>query len=141
MSLGPRRVWAELLALAAMAAVPLGAGPFLGRVPWRSDIANTFHPLRSFTHDSLARGETPWWNPLVACGVPHAADPQVGFWYPLSWIFDRMDPGVAIGAEIYVHLLITCLTAWAFAWVRGRSAPARLLSAREPTRRPRPSGR
>ncbi|MFM9941099.1 MAG: hypothetical protein ACKVP7_16585 [Hyphomicrobiaceae bacterium] len=70
--------WSLLpVALAYLACFALMTWPWLlGRVtiPW--DAKAHFQPQIQFLADSLARGETPWWNPFVFSGQPQVADPQ-----------------------------------------------------------------
>jgi hypothetical protein len=112
-----RRDAVAVLVCVAVALVPLGTGPWTGRIPYLSDIANVFHPQRAYTSGCLARGEIPWWNPHSACGIPHATDPQSSFFYPLNWLLDRIDPAVAIGVELPVHLALASVLTYALARV------------------------
>ena len=47
------------------------------------DFVNFNYPNDLFAARSLQQGEIPLWNPYVAAGQPYAADPNIGFFYPL----------------------------------------------------------
>src|SRR5690349_12381712 len=102
----PAALAAAAVGLVLLALIPLGAGPWTGRVPYLGDVANMFHPLRTFTRAALSRGEMPWWNGHTACGVPHLTDPQSGFWDPLTRLVETFDPGVSISIEIVMRLAL-----------------------------------
>ena len=51
--------------------------------PIGSDFVNFNYPNDLFAARSLQQGEVPLWNPYLAAGQPYAADPNIGFFYPL----------------------------------------------------------
>jgi len=48
----------------------------------RYDVYRYFGPISYFMDASLHGGQPPLWNPNLFCGMPHAANPQTGFFYP-----------------------------------------------------------
>lgn len=50
------------------------------------DMMDQYFPFRYFTGECISNGIIPWWNPYIYLGYPFYADPQSGFWYPLTWI-------------------------------------------------------
>jgi hypothetical protein len=67
----------------ALAAVALAAGWLVMTWPWLSgrvtipwDAKAQFLPQIQFLAQSLARGESPFWNPYTFSGMPQIADPQ-----------------------------------------------------------------
>ncbi len=50
------------------------------------DMMDQYFPFRYFIGESISNNVTPWWNPYIYLGYPFHADPQSGFWYPLTWI-------------------------------------------------------
>jgi hypothetical protein len=50
------------------------------------DMMDQYFPFRYFIGESLSNGIIPFWNPYIYLGYPFHADPQSGFWYPLTWI-------------------------------------------------------
>ena len=83
-----RNVWTALLvaaAAAAMLAVTYGGmlaeyGPRL--LMGRSDHWNYMAPMAWFLDWCVHHGHWPWWNPLLFCGAPFAANPQTALYYP-----------------------------------------------------------
>jgi hypothetical protein len=126
------RTWTVVgvfVGLVVLALIPLGIGPWTGRVPYQGDAANVYHPLRTFTRDALARGEMPWWNFRTACGIPHLTDAQSAFWDPLTRLVELFDPATSLSVEIVIRLALAASLVLATARVRGRSWTASWLAA------------
>jgi hypothetical protein len=60
---------------------------FLGRIVFFRDPAHWNFPARMFLHDSVARGEAPWWNPDVGLGFAVLGNPLYGPFYPPNWLY------------------------------------------------------
>ena len=76
-------------------------------VPW--DSKNEFYPNFRFIADSLARGESPFWNPYHFSGFPQVSDPQNLIFAPLMFAVAWLFPGAsmqAFDAAVMAHLLI-----------------------------------
>jgi hypothetical protein len=86
------------------------AWPWLsGRVtiPW--DAKAQFQPQIQFMADSLARGESPFWNPYVFSGHPQIADPQSMLFSPpfmLLALVDKAPSLWAVDTTVFVSILI-----------------------------------
>lgn len=52
-------------------------------LPIGTDFVNFNYPHDLFAARALQQGELPLWNPYLSGGQPLAADPNIGFWYPL----------------------------------------------------------
>ena len=50
------------------------------------DMMDQYFPFRYFIGECVSNGVTPWWNPYLNLGYPLHADPQSGFWYPVTWL-------------------------------------------------------
>ncbi len=79
---------------------------FFGEYFFENDITQIFYPLYLFTVRSIQQGEIPYWNPLSRVGVPHIADPQAGFFFPVwagGLVFpeDRYFQWLIIGALFF----------------------------------------
>jgi len=59
---------------------------FRGEVLFFSDVVSFFYPCYRYYSAAILNGEFPFWNPLVSCGVPYAADINKGSFYPLNFI-------------------------------------------------------
>jgi len=96
-----------------------------------SDILPAHHPYRVLqVHALRTWGRIALWDPTTFGGIPLAADPQSGIYYPLNWLH-ALDPngqGEAMyGWYIVIHLLIGAAgMSW---WLRGHgfSPAARLV--------------
>ncbi len=96
----PRLWWVPLVLLLA---------PVLGRVPLPRDVPGYFLPMREFTADRLLRGGVPWLNPLDGCTEAWFANPQTGILYPPRWLHLVLPAGVALTAEVALHLALFSL--------------------------------
>lgn len=50
------------------------------------DMMDQYFPFRYFIGEAVSNGIVPWWNPYLSLGYPVHADPQSGFWYPITWL-------------------------------------------------------
>src|SRR5687768_2172542 len=50
------------------------------------DMIDQFFPYRYFIGECFNAGVLPSWNPYQFLGEPFHADPQSGFWYPVTWL-------------------------------------------------------
>jgi hypothetical protein len=55
-----------------------------------------YYPVRVALQQTLASHHLPLWNPSVYGGFPAAADPQVGVFFPLTWLFLVLPPSMAM---------------------------------------------
>lgn len=90
-----------------------------GRVLAGGDIFTYFYPYWAAATRAVRAGRLPLWNPNLFMGAPFLANSQVGFFYPLNWLFWFLLP-----AHRSVHLTLVfhlCLAAFnAYLW--GRSS-------------------
>ncbi len=116
----PVAVWWVPLLLVAVGLV--------GWTPLTRDLADYFVPMRIATSDALADGRIPWLNPDNGCGEPWFANPQTGVLYPFHWLYMLAPAGIAVAAEIALHLAL--LSAGLGIWTRrlGGSAVATRLA-------------
>jgi hypothetical protein len=108
------------------AAVGFAAGwlvlgwPWLsGRVtiPW--DAKAHFQPQIQFLADSIARGDSPFWNPFVFSGHPQIADPQSMIFSPPFLLLAALNPSPglwAVDATVLGAILVGGL--FLMAWMR-----------------------
>ncbi len=98
------------------------AWPWLGgrvTIPW--DAKAQFLPQIQFLADSLARGESPFWNPFVFAGHPQIADPQSMIFSPPFFILAALNakPSAwAVDATVFITILVSGLAL--IAWFRDR---------------------
>lgn len=92
------------------AVLPPGAGNGL-----LSDQLLDFWPWRLFLRSELLSGRFPFWNPLILCGVPFAANPQTAAFFPLTWLLLALEPAAwsvfAAFAKLFAAGLFTALHA------------------------------
>jgi hypothetical protein len=109
-----------LLALAAGAA--LFSFLFLpdlldGRVFAYRDAGNYHLPVSRLVSAELRAGRLPFWNPVIACGTPLAANPNNYAWYPTRALELVLSPEAALQAHFFLH------------WIAGGAAMAALAGA------------
>ncbi|HJT17126.1 MAG TPA: hypothetical protein VJ853_07055 [Thermoanaerobaculia bacterium] len=89
------------------------------------DLFTYHYPMKRVLHDTILRGEFPWWNPYFASGQPMAANPAYELWYPPQWLMfvGPFDFGFAL--HIIFHVDLALLGMYAFL----RSIPLRVEAA------------
>jgi len=75
-------------------------------------------PARVYNAEMLRAGEIPFWNPRVFAGYPHFALIQNNVLYPLSTVFDLIEPLSGMGYSILLHLALA--GCFMFAFLRAR---------------------
>ena len=100
-----------LLALAAalfllrLAAQPQGF-PFSPGAAY-SDALIAHLSSATFLHRAVATwGQLPLWNPTILSGLPFAADPLSGLWYPPLWLLAFLPGAPAINVLFWAHLAL-----------------------------------
>lgn len=82
--------------------------------PADTDSYQAVYPYHVALGDALRSGHLPLWDPSRFAGVPFAADPGMGTFYPLNWLY-ALGPAVVIGTLIWaVTLLASLLLAFWF---------------------------
>ena len=88
-------------------------------IPW--DAKAHFLPQVQFLASSLARGESPFWNPFVFSGHPQIADPQAMIFSPpffLLALFDHAPGAYGVDTTVFAVILLGGLAM--IAWFRDR---------------------
>lgn len=126
---GTRDGWAvdgwAVAGLIALATLFFADVLFLGNNFFFRDLFIYHYPMKRVLHDTIARGEFPWWNPFFANGQPMAANPAYELWYPPQWLMfiGPFDFGFAL--HIVFHVYLALLGMYAFL----RSIPLRVEAA------------
>ena len=93
-----------------------------------SDVANEDYPWRTFWATSLRAGRVPLWNPYEMAGVPFAANPLVGVFYPPNVVYLLLPFGPALALFEAFHLALGGVGTVAFLRRRGISSRPALLA-------------
>lgn len=72
-------------------------------------------PMRHHTAAALIEGRLPFWNPYIMLGVPHAANPQAGLFYPASVLGFLFPIATSLVWDQVLHLLWAGLGAFLLA--------------------------
>lgn len=68
---------------------------------------DAFFPYRYHIGESISNGIVPWWNPYLSLGYPAHADPQSGFWYPITWLLGLWGYSLAsLHIDFMFHIII-----------------------------------
>lgn len=115
--------WPLLPVALLLAVVWLALGwPWLSgqvTIPW--DAKAHFQPQAQFLAQSIARGETPYWNPFVFSGHPQIADPQSLIFSPPFLALALVDGNPSLRAVDTTVLVTVLLGALAVVvWFRDR---------------------
>lgn len=63
-----------------------------------------FWPWRLFLRSELFAGRFPFWNPLILCGVPFAANPQTAVFFPTTLLLLLLPPAAWSVAAAFLKL-------------------------------------
>ncbi|MDO9019758.1 MAG: YfhO family protein [Deltaproteobacteria bacterium] len=119
--------WAALVVAAAVAWQY--RAPLTGRVWYFEDIAAYFVPLHTAAAKAMRAGGLAVWEPGAWSGQPVIADPQVGCFYPLHWLWLAVQPVTLYAWLALAHTAFGAVGMWALARARGRSHVAAALAA------------
>jgi hypothetical protein len=101
-----RRPWLTPLILGVLCVIVLG--PWLqlptDRVLGNGDMISWFFPYVSHIADSIRAGGLPLWNPCQFSGYSNVANPQLGLFYPITWLILVLPANVVLALSITVHL-------------------------------------
>lgn len=122
-----RERWAALFVAAAVAWQY--RAPLAGRVWHFEDIAAYFVPLYTAAARAMRGGALPVWEPGAWSGQPLIADPQVGCFYPLHWLWLVVQPVTLYAWLALAHAALGAVGMWSLARARGRSPAAAALAA------------
>ncbi len=64
----------------------------------------SYYPRRWLLHEAWRERELPLWNVWSFAGTPLLADPQAGVLYPPNWILAALDPKLAVGFFLFLHV-------------------------------------
>ncbi len=84
---------------------------------------------RVFLHETLGRGEIPWWSPHMYGGVPFVALNHTQALYPPMWLAARFDPYRMYGTLTAFHFAVAGVGMFCWLRVAGLSRLAGLLGA------------
>ena len=98
--------------------------PLLGRVFWFEDIAGFMEPHWIAAARQMRGGYAGSWEPGAWSGFPLIGDPQVGFFYPLQWLWLLVHPLRVYAWLALLHPLIGAAGMFRLARERGRSIEA-----------------
>lgn len=85
----------------------LAAFPYPSPAARFSDLAITHYPAALYLRQSLfERGNLPLWSPHLFSGMPFAANPLAGVWYPPGW------PALILPLPLGFNLLVAAHLIW-----------------------------
>ena len=105
-------------------------GLLMGELPIGGDLISQFIPWRRFALSELAEGRFPWWNPLIFCGTPFAANIQTSLFYPFNLLHALVrDPHRFFACSILFHHILAGLTMYLWqarrGWIRNSQSTIR----------------
>ena len=65
-----------------------------------------FWPWCLFWRSEMLAGRFPFWNPLIACGVPFAANPQTAAFFPLTALLLVLSPAAWSVAAAFIKVFV-----------------------------------
>jgi hypothetical protein len=120
-----------LLALVAFAAHSITlAGTLPNALPSTGDAFGQFASWHAFVqHSLLSRGEIPFWNPHIYCGVPFLSNGQSGLFYPPNALYYLLPQNAGIWILAYGHTLFLMVGTYFLGRTLGLKRRASFLAA------------
>lgn len=81
------------------------AGQALGGL----DSRGQFYYWFEFVREMVGNGRLPLWNADLFAGYPFLADPQIAFFYPVTWLLLLLPTEAAITWHILLHIVIAAV--------------------------------
>lgn len=78
--------------------------PAAGRVLGGVDLRTQFYPWLETVRQAVHAGRLPLWDPHQFAGYPLLANPQIGFFYPPTWLAWLLPVNVALSWYTILHL-------------------------------------
>lgn len=97
---------AAILAGVAVLWMRFNASPPKNGLEYPYDLINYFYPLGQEVADRLARGELPLWNPYICGGLPLLAGPQLGVFYPGTWLSLLLPMHLALPVRMFAECVL-----------------------------------
>jgi len=92
------------------------------------DMRALFYPWFDFVRAELIQGRLPLWDPYQFNGYPFLHNPQVGFFYPPTWLAILLPTGIGIGLYVLLHVWLAGLGMFLLVRQQGGSGAGALLS-------------
>ncbi len=83
----------------------LAGFPYPGPEAQFSDISLAHYPYALYLRQSILEGRLPLWSPLFFSGMPFAANPLSGMWYPPGWLALLLPLPLGFNLLVMAHLL------------------------------------
>ncbi len=93
------------------------------------DIHRAFLGWYEFVRQSLADGHFPLWDPYQANGYPFLHNPQVAFFYPLTWLIILLPGHIGFAVFVALHLWLGGMGMLFFVRFMGGNWPGSLVAA------------
>ena len=100
------------------------SGRVVGQASLVNDLFKQFAYWREFGFTELARGNLALWNPHIFCGCPFFGGMQSALLYPPNWLFMLLPLAMAVNLSFALHLWLTGVLMYAWAFYRGLRAVA-----------------
>jgi len=78
--------------------------PEAGQVLGGADVRTQFYPWLTTARGAIRAGRLPLWDPYHFAGYPFLANPQVGVFYPPTWLAWILPVNVALSGYVILHL-------------------------------------
>jgi hypothetical protein len=84
----------------------MGAFPYPSPAARFSDVTITHYPAALYLRQSLfEKGHLPLWSPNILSGMPFAANPLAGVWYPPGWLALMLPLPLGFNLLVAMHLI------------------------------------
>jgi hypothetical protein len=106
----------------------ISPGRVIGEASLVNDLFKQFAYWRQFGFGELAKGNLALWNPYIFCGSPYFGGAQSALLYPPNWLFMVLPLATALNLSLALHLWLTGVFMYAWAFRRGLGVWASLTA-------------
>lgn len=94
-----------------------------------ADIRSQFYPWLATAREAVRAGRLPLWDSHHFAGYPFLANPQVGFFYPPTWLAWFLPTNAALSWYVILHLCLSAIGMLLFIRRQGANWTGAFLSA------------
>jgi hypothetical protein len=103
--------------------------PGQGQAIGAHDMRGLFYPWLSTTRAAILEGRLPFWDPFQFGGYPFLSNPQVGFFYPPTWLAFLLPSRIGISWYVVLHTWLAAVGMWMYVRIMGGSRLGSILAA------------
>ncbi len=102
--------------------------PPAGQILGGHDLRGYYYPFIVAVREGLRGGGLPFWTPNLFNGLPLLSDPQIGTFYPPTWLSFILPPNIGLSWYMLFHIWLAAFGMYAYVRYKGGDWLPALLS-------------